>query len=130
MTIMRAVLKKHVVVMELKMTTDQELEIISNIPFLQYFNPEEFEEFVRAGKKCFFEKGQLVFNEGDVGKTMYIILSGTVEIFKENKQIAKRSSGDYFGEMAMIESKPRSAGARALEATQLLKLDRMFLIAI
>lgn len=106
------------------MTSDQELKIISNIPFLQYFNPKELEGFVRAGRKCSFEKEQVIFNEGETGEKMYIILSGTVEIFKENKQIAKRSSGDYFGEMAMIESKPRSASARALEATELFEIGQ------
>ncbi len=106
------------------MTSDQELKIISNIPFLQHFNPKEFKEFVSAGKKCFFKKGQLIFSEGDVGKRMYIILSGMVEIFKENKQIAKRGSGDYFGEMAMIESKPRSASARTVEDTELFEIGQ------
>ncbi len=106
------------------MVSKQELEIIRNIPFLQYFEQEDLSEFVNGGKKCRFEKNTLIFNEGDAGKTMYIILSGTIEIFKQNKQIAIRGSGDYFGEMAMIELKPRSASVRALEDVLLFEIGQ------
>ncbi len=106
------------------MTIEEENKIIGNIPFLKDFNQDQLAEFIAAGQMLDFEKNQLIFNDGDPGQTMYIILSGSIEIFKQNKQIAIRGPGDYFGEMAMIESKPRSAGARTLKDTRLFEIGR------
>lgn len=55
---------------------------------------------------------------------MFIILSGCIEIFKQNKHIAMRGAGDYFGEMAMIEMKPRSASAKALGDSFLIEIGK------
>lgn len=107
------------------MTSEEEKEIIRNVPFMQYFTPQQLEEFHAGGRRLELKKDDLIFNEGDAGDTMYIILAGSIEIFKQNKQIAVRGPGDYFGEMAMIESKPRSAGARVMEDTLLFELDHV-----
>ena len=107
------------------MTFEEEKEIIRNVPFMQYFTQQQLEEFHAEGRRLELKKDDLIFNEGDTGDTMYIILAGSIEIFKQNKQIAVRGPGDYFGEMAMIESKPRSAGARVMEDTVLFELDHV-----
>ena len=47
-----------------------------------------------------------------------------MEIYKRHKQIAVRGAGDFFGEMALVESKPRSASVRALTDTEVLEIDK------
>ena len=82
------------------------------------------ERVFNAGKQICLKKGQVLFSENSYQETMYIILSGTVEIYKRHKQIAVRGSGDFFGEMALVESKPRSASVRALSDTEVLEIDK------
>ncbi len=69
-----------------------------------------------------FEQGHLIFQEGQEGHTAYRIATGRVEIFisRDGMEItlAELGAGDIFGEMAMIEDKPRSASARAMEETE------------
>jgi CRP/FNR family transcriptional regulator, cyclic AMP receptor protein len=79
-----------------------------------------------------FENGTTIFNEGDEGQEMYVIIDGSVEIQKStsassSKTLITLSNGDIFGEMALIENKKRSASAIAAKKTKLLVLnDHLF----
>jgi CRP-like cAMP-binding protein len=70
-----------------------------------------------------FPEGQQIFEEGDTGKLMYLVTSGEVEIVKRGKVIDHVSPGGVFGEMALIDSSPRSATARAKTDCQLIPVD-------
>ncbi len=70
-----------------------------------------------------FEVGEFIFHEGDIGKEAYLIHSGEVEISRsagdQEVVIAKTGRGSIIGEMALIDSKPRMATAKALKRTVL-----------
>jgi len=71
--------------------------------------------------------GDLVFKEGDPGTEMYIIQSGSVEIFSEAPRgrvsIAVMEKGDFFGEMALLDGVPHMAAAQALEDVELIEIN-------
>jgi CRP/FNR family cyclic AMP-dependent transcriptional regulator len=76
----------------------------------------------------FLDKGAVVFRENDPGSEMYVIIQGEVEIRKatgpsSNKTLTVLKKGDLFGEMAIIEKKPRSATAVATQPSRLLVLN-------
>ncbi len=69
---------------------------------------------------------ELLINEGQVGDSLYFILTGQLEVSKseENQAIAVLEEGDVVGEMALILSEPRSANVRALTDAKVLRLSR------
>ena len=71
-----------------------------------------------------FSKGTVLFPEGDEGEEMYIIRSGKVAIKKRVAHgeivVAVLEKGDFFGEMAMLEHIPRTAGAEVVEDGDLI----------
>ena len=75
-----------------------------------------------------FPSGKLVFSEGDPGSEAFRILQGSVEIsIREGSHkvvLAKLGAGEIFGEMAMIEQRPRSASVRALEELEVEVITR------
>jgi len=75
-----------------------------------------------------YAKEQIVFCEGEPGDELFIIQKGAVKIVKitDNNEIllAVLKAGDIFGEMALLESKPRAAGAVAYEDCQLMAVNR------
>jgi CRP-like cAMP-binding protein len=75
-----------------------------------------------------YEKDSIIFCEGEPGDELFIIQKGSVKIIKitENEEIllAVLKSGDIFGEMALLESKPRAAGAVAYENCQVMAVNR------
>lgn len=70
------------------------------------------------------EKGQYVVSEGDLGKELYIIIKGEIDIVKGGERIDVMKAGGSFGEMAIIDSQPRSADAIALTDVLVLKMER------
>lgn len=71
--------------------------------------------------------GKTIFKEGDFGKSMYIVLEGTVEIYvilnKQETHLASMNQGDFFGEMALFRDKPRSACARVIADVRLAVIE-------
>jgi hypothetical protein len=75
-----------------------------------------------------YRAGDVIFRQGDVGQDMYIVQDGQVEIWLRNasgvdERLAVLEQGDFFGEMAVLEGEPRTAGARALTACRVLPVS-------
>ncbi len=75
-----------------------------------------------------FQKGDVIFRQGEQGECMYAIVSGTVGIYKEfetpyENKIAELGNGDFLGEMELVENMPRSATAVVLSESA--ELDRI-----
>jgi len=72
--------------------------------------------------------GTVLFREGDRGQTMYVIRSGKVNISKRigdsEITLAVLGPGEFFGEMALLEGLPRSAGATVVEEALLIELGQ------
>lgn len=76
-----------------------------------------------------FKRNEVIFLEGDPGDCFFLVLAGEVRIFKvssdgREKTLALIGTGDFFGEMALIEEKARSAGAGAVMKSRLGILHR------
>lgn len=74
--------------------------------------------------------GEHIFQEGELGTEMFLIQSGRVEIYtrsegkgRKERSLAKLERGDFFGEMAILEDRPRSAAARAITDVRLLRIN-------
>jgi len=79
-----------------------------------------------------YEKGEAVFRQGDHGDTMFVIQSGAVQISRSDKDkevtLAVLERGDFFGEMALLDSRPRSASVKTIQRSRLLPLTRQTLL--
>jgi CRP-like cAMP-binding protein len=81
--------------------------------------------FSRFGRE--YHAGDILFHEGELGEEMYVIQSGAVEITKKtggvDVPIATLGRGEFLGEMAILNGKPRTATARVVEHVKCLVLD-------
>lgn len=85
-------------------------------------------------EKTYLE-GDLLFEEGDIGRALFIVENGSVELSKRGKggqmqRLAVAKPGDFFGEMALLEEMPRSASARAVEESKVYLLYKAKLDAL
>lgn len=73
-----------------------------------------------------FEPGEIVTRKGDLGDSLYIILTGAVEVIDETdageELLATLEAGEYFGEIALLKARTRNATVRCLRAADLLAL--------
>ena len=78
-----------------------------------------------------FKAGDVIFNEGDAAQEMFVIQSGTVQITLGDRQLTTLGKHDIFGEMALIDSAPRSATAIATTDVTLVPVgEKQFLFLV
>jgi CRP/FNR family cyclic AMP-dependent transcriptional regulator len=70
------------------------------------------------------EQGTLIFEEGEQGDCMYIILSGEIEIHKGRTVLAVLKEKEVFGELSLLDAETRSASATAKTDCLLFKIDQ------
>jgi HEAT repeat protein len=68
--------------------------------------------------------GESIFHKGDLGTGMYVIYTGDVRILDGETELARFGRGDFFGELALLDTEARSATAEALTDVRLLRLDQ------
>ena len=108
---------------------ESDFENLKKISMFKNFDDEKLKEFFKTFSQKKYNAGDIIFKEGSEGNTLLILLEGEVVIEKkldeeekEFKQLAHLSAGEFFGEMAVIEAKPRTAQARAHADTVLYEL--------
>jgi len=85
--------------------------------------PEEVSDILHQGQVIQFRQGDTIFHEGSLGSNLFIVLSGQCAIYSKDKEIARCQVGDAFGEMAVLNHKPRCATAAALSDVTVFTLD-------
>jgi CRP-like cAMP-binding protein len=97
---------------------------LKQVSFSRFLTEDEHWYLLNTCKCISLETGEALFSENDVKESMYIVLKGIIEVYKPHKHIAFREAGEYLGEMSLLESKPRSASARATADSIVLEIDQ------
>src|SRR5690242_14577077 len=106
-----------------------EADLLKEVPLFQLLDDNERVELAGQLDLVEFGPGDIIFEYGEPGDSIYVISAGEVEVFFKNDtgerivlEVATR--GDFFGELSMLDSGTRSASVVATQATQALRLDR------
>jgi hypothetical protein len=70
-----------------------------------------------------FDTDQIIFNKGEHGDSLYVIVSGSVKVWDGDRLLNELGEGEVFGELALLDPEPRLASVKAVEPTRLLRLD-------
>ena len=92
---------------------------------LAFLRTEQTERVSRA----YYQKGEYVFRQGDPAMNLFLIESGEVEVVRQDddgtaRVLALLGPGDFFGEMALVEDRPRNAGVRARVPTEVIVMGK------
>jgi two-component system NtrC family sensor kinase len=71
-----------------------------------------------------YNADQTVITKGDVGESMYVILSGKLKVHDGGLQVAELKEGEFFGELSLLDSEPRSMSVTTLEEAVLASINR------
>ena len=93
------------------------------VRFFHGVAPEAIAKLFSRGKTVEYEAGQVIFQKGESGRCMFVILNGAVEIVDEGRHLALLGKGEIFGEIALVSNAARSASAKTVSETSLLMLS-------
>ena len=105
------------------------MKILSKVPIFQFLSPQQLAGVAAGFKLETYEPGQVIFNKDEIGTTLHVVAAGAVRIFLpaeggEEAPLALLKSGDYFGELSLMDGGARTASAAAMGRTATLILDR------
>ena len=75
-------------------------------------------------KTLYRGKGDVILKEGDISDDAYIILDGEIEVTRNGRIVAKLAKNDIFGEMALVDQRPRTATCTAITPITLGQVTR------
>lgn len=98
-------------------------------PFFQHMSPEELDDIIGFASERRIPKGTVIFTKGDPGTSMMAVLAGRVRVSSvsaDGKEVTLNviGPGEIFGEIALLDGKPRSADATTLEDAVLMVVER------
>eukprot|EP01053_Blabericola_migrator_P005969 Blabericola_migrator_1__5968@NODE_3007_length_2120_cov_11_279591_g1881_i0_p1_GENE_NODE_3007_length_2120_cov_11_279591_g1881_i0NODE_3007_length_2120_cov_11_279591_g1881_i0_p1_ORF_typecomplete_len374_score66_10cNMP_binding/PF00027_29/2_5e21cNMP_binding/PF00027_29/7_4e24Popeye/PF04831_13/1_1e02Popeye/PF04831_13/1_2DUF5403/PF17395_2/1_7_NODE_3007_length_2120_cov_11_279591_g1881_i07361857 len=99
-------------------------ESLKKVPILKGLSEGDRVQLADALLAKDFAAGDDIVVEGDVGDDFYILESGAAEALKNGQPVMEYKPGDYFGELALINSAPRAATVRAVQDCRCLSLAR------
>lgn len=96
------------------------LTLLRSVPIFEGLGRGQLRAVERILHRRKYHAGEYIFREGDPGLGMYIIEEGEISIVSESRssEISRLGKGEFFGEMAMFNDRPRSASALAYEDTK------------
>ena len=104
------------------------LEALAKVPIFSGLDERARRKLAKLCAMKTFDAGDLLYEEGAMGLSLFIVTSGQVEIFKgadeERVALERVAAGGVLGQLALIDDQPRAASAVALEATACLLLTR------
>jgi CRP/FNR family transcriptional regulator, cyclic AMP receptor protein len=110
---------------------DTKVEALRRAPLFEGLSKKELVQLARVSEDMEIPKGTVLCKEGDIGHEFFVIIDGKVEIKRKRKNLGTRGSGDFIGEIALLEEVPRTATVTAktpLRAFVLTSKDFRYLL--
>jgi len=104
--------------------TSAHLEYLRKVPIFKGLPAMELEFIARSVKERLFEPGAVIVKQGDPGVGFFMITDGRVEVTRDGHKIRDMGPGEFFGEMALMEERIRTATVTAKDRTRCLALAR------
>jgi small-conductance mechanosensitive channel/CRP-like cAMP-binding protein len=105
------------------------VDVLNSVPVFVPLSPEELELMSRDCDRLDFGRGERIVHQGDPGDAMYVVLEGTAIVTIKTEQEAERevarlSRGEFFGEMALLTGDPRTASVTAVDDLAVLVIHK------
>ena len=102
---------------------DAIVEMLQKSPLWSGLTEKELKVIARSFKEIKYENGDVIVRKGEAGVGFYLIADGTVEVRTDGRVLSRLGPGQFFGEMSLLDGRPRSADVVALEPSRCLALS-------
>src|SRR5690349_15631672 len=115
--------------MSTNLSPSEEAEMLSRVPLFGNLDETELEHLADLVDQVEVKAGDVIFHEHDTGNALYVVDTGAVRIWVRDEDVrevtlSELKPGDFFGELAVLDSGERSANASAIVDSTLHRLSR------
>jgi signal transduction histidine kinase len=100
------------------------INILQHTDLFNALTSKNLADMIDVSKQITLENEDILFECDSIEETMYVILQGEIQIYRDELLLSRLSSPEYLGELALIDPNPRSASAKALGKTLLLQISQ------
>jgi CRP/FNR family transcriptional regulator, cyclic AMP receptor protein len=97
---------------------------LRRVPLFQGMTNRAIEHVAGITREAKFDAGEAIMREGEEGTEFLVVVDGALEISRGGSPIGRLGAGDFLGEIALIDGRPRTATATALEPVKALVIER------
>jgi CRP-like cAMP-binding protein len=106
---------------------DAKIELLKRVPLFSGCSKSELRELAKSADELDIREGTVLTREGRPGREFFVLIDGNARVTKGGKKVADLSAGDWFGEIALITNRPRTATVTASSPGDVLVItDRRF----
>lgn len=103
-------------------TTDRRTELLAAAPLFAAMDADGIGRIAARTVEVEFAAGQVIARQGEIGTGFFLIASGQVRVVRDGSSVATLGPGEFFGELSILDGKPRTAQVVAAETTVCLAL--------
>jgi CRP-like cAMP-binding protein len=112
------------------LSSEEKAAWLSRLPLFEGITPESMARLAEVAGEQDFTAGQFIVRQGQVGTGLYVVVDGSVEVVRGDDILATLGSGEFFGEMSVIDQQPRFASVRASQPTRVLAMASWDFLAL
>jgi CRP-like cAMP-binding protein len=103
---------------------------LATVPLFAELPKRHIRSLARASGVAEYEEGETVVRQDAAGDVCYVILDGKARVMRGGRRIASMATGDFFGEMSLLDGAPRSASVITEQPSRLLSLSRQVFVEL
>ncbi len=104
------------------LTHDRRAELLTQTPLLAGVDAAGIERIAAAALEVEFRANQVIVRQGEVGTGFFLVVTGSARVVRDGQSIATLGPGDFFGELSVLDGRPRVAQVITAEPTACLAL--------
>ncbi|MFO1195598.1 MAG: Crp/Fnr family transcriptional regulator [Burkholderiaceae bacterium] len=111
------------------MAHEENKAFLRRVPLFSGLSEQQLEQLAAGSARRSFPKGRTIVSEGEPSQSMYILLAGRAKVQRSDSEgkeviLAVLGSGEFFGEMSLIDDSPRSASVITLEPCEFMAVSK------
>ena len=115
-------------------TADRKAELLAQHSLCSSLGEEQIERLAQTARQVRFGKGETIIHQGESGESMFILITGSAEVFAQKNgrllRVGELGSGECFGEVSLLTGEPRSASVIARTDCEILEIQKLAIGAV